>query len=400
MGLMRFVLMIAVIVGHTYPIFGVETVGGVTAVQAFYLVSGFFIAMVLNEKYLKKDGGYRLYLTNRVLRIFPTYHATIVLTLLAALAVYIFFSINHPYTYYLQGNPDVISPQFTLTKAFAIHFKKLNLWSAVYVIFANVGLIGQELCEFVKLNHSDGSLFFTAFYWKGSSSPFMWEFMLVPQAWAVSLILYFYCIAPFVCNRKTLTLILLFLVCFAARFYLYQIGFHENPWNYRFFPLELALFLLGVLSYRLFLFLKNHSLLNNQFVNVSFLIFAISYTIGCQYFPNRMLFNFNVGRWCFYLYLSLSIPFMFSLSKNSKFDRYLGYLSYPIFIGHYLVHHLVHYYAWKMLGYYNLRMPWKEMESYKALCIIFGSILLGVLIHRIVDQPVESFRQKRVRLAR
>lgn len=44
--------------------------GGKIAVELFYIISGFYIALILDNKY--KD-SIRLFYTNRLLKIFPTY---------------------------------------------------------------------------------------------------------------------------------------------------------------------------------------------------------------------------------------------------------------------------------------------------------------------------------------
>lgn len=71
MGSLRFLLAIAVVIDHSGPIFGVESVGGSTAVQAFYIISGFYMSLILSEKYVGANGGYSLFFTNRLLRLFP-----------------------------------------------------------------------------------------------------------------------------------------------------------------------------------------------------------------------------------------------------------------------------------------------------------------------------------------
>jgi len=50
MGFIRIILAIAVVIVHTEPIFGFELVRGRVAVQSFFIISGFYMAMILNEK--------------------------------------------------------------------------------------------------------------------------------------------------------------------------------------------------------------------------------------------------------------------------------------------------------------------------------------------------------------
>jgi peptidoglycan/LPS O-acetylase OafA/YrhL len=73
-----------------------------------------------------------------------------------------------------------------------------------------------------------------------SGEPPLFQALLVPQAWALSLELMFYLIASwlFTSKRKILTV---FALSVLARGLFFILGFGlEEPWDYRFFPTELA----------------------------------------------------------------------------------------------------------------------------------------------------------------
>ena len=53
MGILRTILALAVVVYHSYKLFGFRMCGGQVAVEAFYIISGFYMALVLNEKYVE-----------------------------------------------------------------------------------------------------------------------------------------------------------------------------------------------------------------------------------------------------------------------------------------------------------------------------------------------------------
>src|SRR5262249_60341349 len=61
--------------------------GGAVSVQCFYIISGFFIAMILNEKYVGSSDKYLFY-SNRFLRIFPLYWIFLVLAFVVGIAAY------------------------------------------------------------------------------------------------------------------------------------------------------------------------------------------------------------------------------------------------------------------------------------------------------------------------
>lgn len=51
MGLIRILLAISVIASHSDALFGFNFVGGGLAVQAFFMISGFYMALILSGKY-------------------------------------------------------------------------------------------------------------------------------------------------------------------------------------------------------------------------------------------------------------------------------------------------------------------------------------------------------------
>ncbi|MCF8321913.1 MAG: acyltransferase family protein [Flavobacterium sp.] len=82
MGFLRFILAISVVLAHSSSIYGFGLVGGKTAVQAFYIISGFYMTLILNEKYIGNNNSYKLFITNRFLRLYPIYWIILLLTVL------------------------------------------------------------------------------------------------------------------------------------------------------------------------------------------------------------------------------------------------------------------------------------------------------------------------------
>ena len=86
MGLLRVLLALSVVAAHSTPILGTSLVGGRVAVQTFFILSGFYMALVLDGKY-RGRGSYRTFLQQRFLRLFPAYWFVLVLALLYWLTV-------------------------------------------------------------------------------------------------------------------------------------------------------------------------------------------------------------------------------------------------------------------------------------------------------------------------
>jgi len=75
MGSLRFFLAFSVAFAFGLPL-GFPTSD--IAVQSFYVISGFYMALVLNEKY--GPGSYWLFVSNRLLRLWPAYFVVLVLS--------------------------------------------------------------------------------------------------------------------------------------------------------------------------------------------------------------------------------------------------------------------------------------------------------------------------------
>ena len=60
--------------------------------------------------------------------------------------------------------------------------------------------------------------------------------------------------------------------------------------------------------------------------------------------------------WLFYLMFAASIPFIFSISMRSRIDRFLGDLSYPIYVAHWFVISFVGHFSGTLLSICALRL--------------------------------------------
>src|SRR5262249_36145388 len=85
------------------------------------------------------------------------------------------------------------------------------------------------------------------------------------------------------------------------------------------------------------------------------------------------------SRWIVYGSIAIATPFVFNAFKSIEADRWLGDLSYPIYLTHLVVIGIV--------LTYDLPLPiWVALAATLAL-----SIALLVL----VDQPIDRWRQRR-----
>ncbi len=358
MGVIRLLLALSVVIAHTGQIYGIEMVGSQLAVQSFYIISGFYMTLILNEKYVEKNGTYRLFITNRFLRLYPIYWVILILTICTSLGAYILSN----------------GKTMAILQPYVTHFKSMNITSFFLLIISNIVIFFQDIVMFLGLDTVTGNLFFTTDF--SQTSPRLHSFLVIPQAWTVALELMFYLIAPFIVKRKKYVILLLILISLALRWIIYSDGLRHDPWTHRFFPTELFFFLLGTMAYHIYKKIE-HKEIKKSYLFVLYtgiLLLTFSYSwVNLEY--------------RYYIYITaffVSLPFIFKMSKKWKSDRYIGELSYPIYISHILVLMLVEY----------LKIVSKE---YVGITTAILTIFLSIALNELIAKKVETIRQKRVK---
>jgi peptidoglycan/LPS O-acetylase OafA/YrhL len=199
------------------------------AVACFFIVSGFYMAMVINEKYAKTDGKSWIstFYLARFFRLYPLYF--VMATVMA-----IWFALTVSPNAFTSILPIPIEQQFAIAAL-------------------NIVVIGQDLYEAVCQGTAQHSMpgFMASLREFLGPNFFNEQYMLVGQAWSLSSEFLFYLIAPFVVRSPVKTAIA-FGVGVAIRFWLIYIhGYRSGIWGYWFFPGSACLFFLGSLGYHL-----------------------------------------------------------------------------------------------------------------------------------------------------
>lgn len=367
MGILRFILAFSVVISHSQPIFGFLFVGPVTSVQAFYIISGFYMSLILNEKYTG-PGFYKLFMSNRILRLFPIYLTVLTLSFFSSFAYFKLF--DESYTFSL----------------FSDYFHFIELKSMLYLIVSQIIIFGQDVIMFLQFSPVDGSFIFTPDY-TNPLPPYPPAFLLlfVPQAWTLSLELLFYLIAPLLVKRNAVTIGAIIAASLALRFYLYSLGLNHDPWTYRFFPTELAFFLSGALSYKIYRRLLKIRIDRKAYLYA--LLPLLFITVAFQFIPSATANGLVIKQWAYYLMLILLIPAIFIYSKNNALDRYIGELSYPIYISHIFVLHVTTY---RSLNYY---WEYHHLLGYASLA---ATVLFSIVLVHFISNPLERYRQRRI----
>lgn len=349
MGLFRLVLAFCVVLSHGLNI-PIPAAGADIAVQTFYIVSGFYMGLVLTEKYSR----FSSYFTNRLLRLYPAYFVVLAATLAHSLLRWLIGR--------SAAQPGLLQ--------YETHFEPLDWPAQAYVVGTNLLLWGQDLALFLELADGGRSLSFTTNFM--NSTPAVEKFLLVPQAWSLSIELAFYLLAPWLVLRSTRALAGLVAATVILRLLLVAAGLSFDPWTYRFFPVEIGSFVAGILIYRS---MKHRtSSVPTQRVAVAGLVAA---ALTLSLFPHHW-----VVRVVFYAYCAWALPLAFTLTRQNSLDRYLGELSYPVYLSHLLVISVALYSGWS--------------GTWLAVLMVVMVASASVLLHEAVQKPVDRYRASRV----
>jgi peptidoglycan/LPS O-acetylase OafA/YrhL len=361
MGSLRFLLAVAVVLFHANAS-GFLLVSGAAAVEAFFIISGFYMSLVLDTKYIGVNNRYGLFLGNRLLKLYPAYWTVLVLAILMQLTVWL-----------LTGSPILLMHQLT-------HYK-MGLPGILFVGFTNIAILGQDIISFMGLNRATGELFFTQDFLK--TFPFLFSFLVIPQGWSLGIELTFYIVAPFLLRKKLYVILLVMLLVFGLRLFLiHGLQLHYDPWIFRFFPSQLLLFLAGNVSYRLYVFIKH-----NKEIPLSAVYIALAVVIFSSFYFYH--FPAHLGRKTIYLFIIfLSLPVLMHTHKIFPYDNLLGELSYPIYLSHMLALQIIS----------TIQSQTGFLRSIPiAVSTLVLTLVFSIAINRFVVKPIDRYRQARVK---
>jgi len=330
MGLLRLILAVSVIFSHAPAVLPGwwPLIGGELAVQIFFMISGFYMSLVLSEKYREADGRVALqrFWLARAVRIYPAYWIVMALTLAYLIAV----------------RAEIFSFAQQLGPVYAA-------WAAV----SNVVLFGLDGLLFAKV--ADGATTLVDALGR-APVPQPYHLMVVSPAWTLSLELMFYLLAPVFAGWRTRSIVFLALGSFALRFVAYQAGFDGDPWRYRFFPFELSMFLAGMLAHRAYA--------AGRLNTPVFAIALVALLIWYPWIVPVKLLGFSVWGSALLIIAALALPWVFQWRKDSVRDRQVGEMSYSLY--------LVHLPILKVLSPYLASFPSPMAFTGTALALSFA----------------------------
>ena len=296
MGSIRFILALAVLVFHSHDTFlGLPFFGqGAVAVQAFFVISGFYMALVLNEKYTGATG--RFYF-NRFLRIYPMWWAFVALEVVVALA----------YTA-VGGNP--------LGWLYSVRSVTLSATEWFWAIQSNFTALGIDAA--ILRDSVTGAVVASG--------------IVSTVGWSLSAEILFYAAAPFFVRSRTRVVAVLVVGGLIRLAIAVATGFEWTVWNYYFFPSNVFFFALGA-----FVWFQGRSE-PYQRLRAAKVEAVVGWTAVAALVVSASVFRFvPVSADFFVVALALAVPVTFAASKASSWDRKIGELSFPLYLSHHAV---------------------------------------------------------------
>ena len=350
MGVLRVLLALSVVFSHSSAPFGLSLLGGRTAVECFFVISGFYMALVIDRKY--RGLGNKLWTTfiaSRVARLLPVYLTIVAATLAASLL-----------DLARGGQSDLLNA-----------FGELSPIGAGLAALANLTLIGQDALTFTVVGGNGAPQFIGHPLDDPSRGA---NLLLIPPGWSLSIELAFYMLVPFILTRSVR-----FLVALGSASAVVKVGIalsplSYDPWSYRFFPAELVYFIAGALAYRLL-----SGLARRADWRVGPSVFVLLIAAIAAYTAVSALSSEPVAI-VFPLLFAVTVPWIFAWTSANAADRWIGDLSYPV----YLVHILLQ----KTLDAVGVPV--------NGLVLGAASIAAGAVLLLVVDHPWEKWRQRRL----
>ncbi len=337
MGLLRVYLALSVIITHNgNSFFGSDPI---LAVPAFFVISGFVIALVLNEKYVGNTPGFLL---ARHLRLWPSYAVVIAI-------VFAFFSAVKPI-------PD--SPV-----------------ANIYLYCVSIGLWFYDTLGWFTYDANSGAIMMLdGSAARGAGKSIVWR---TPMAhmWSVGVELTFYLVAPLLARRWKYVLAA-FLVALVVHILIVLELPQHHPLRAKSAINSFYLFAAGMLSY--WFWVHKRWLLDRFSVPAIPLAACAGFMVLWAGQPLARIHPLapDLVLLCF----AVSLVPVFHYSRDMRWDRSVGELSYGIYLVHWPILHFLlngHSGQWLWTGY-----------------IALASLAASVVLQLIIVNPIDRIRKR------
>lgn len=341
MGVLRVLLALAVMFSHTGKIGSIEFINSGVAVYSFFIISGFYITLALDNKYVGNGSTYIFYI-NRYLRLWPTYAIS--------LLIIFFHYVNH------RAVAALFEPILSLPKQWTI-----------FVLFSNISFFGIDLFSHIDIGSTGAT--FSEYGVNPKQTGF--NLILNGPVWSIWAEMLFYLIAPFIVRslKKSIIFMMIGVIYVVSlRFLPPELA---NAYRYDiYYPYFFPFFGVGAVAYwmtRENFKLSTRGYLYTSIISICFL--SMPLYLGSTY----------------YLIFALAIPKLFELTKDLKIDKFIGELAYPIYILHIPIHMMTNQWKW---------LPSIPLQT--GLITILTSIVVVILIERPIANAREKWTYKKL----
>ena len=354
MGFFRLLLAVLVLTAHG----NITTYTGIWAVECFFIISGFYMQMILTEKYAGQRFWALKFWESRLLRIFIPYWVILFCMFLLLAIQYSRSAAEHiPFLALLRDRPLSID---TLISTFT------NL----FIIGAN------HLKEMRSMDDCTSALF---------------DNLVIQPIWSVDIELLFYMVAPLLLMLPTSALICIVLATATGKAVLLdgraaQIFYgplHCTDGLLDGLPaLELGVFLVGALGYRW----HNATTIKIHYwpcLTAAFLL-LVEVSVGLKFQSAVVdMAVYQSGLLC----TAILVPLLFKASDSNRFDRALGELSYPFYLWHV-------YCLWLIA---SILSAWPYNPYIVSFIAGVLALLAAFLTSHYIETPLSRFRHRRFR---
>ena len=346
---------------HAVPFGPLNYLGGIPAVESFFVISGFYMAFVLSEKYTRKKLGnsyVRKFYLSRYLRLYPAYVLALISFLLLDWFAAALF--NSPVETFLDWR-KLLSLPLTVNNCLLI------LWAVI----SNLTIFLQDWGGVIAVRGHQA--LFTLD--RHLTEIYAWALTVTNVAWSLGVELVFYLAAPYLLRRTDRQLFALALFALALK--ICAVITIHNDLPYRMLPFVFVNFLAGVLAYRKRAWLIN-SLGKHTVLICYCLMFAITTALP-RGWPDWAYSFAAIAVTAFI------VPILFDYSKSSKLDNRIGELSYPFYLFHIMAIALVHFVMTKRAGIENMYVV--------SACDVSLTLICSWLVLRLEARYLEPYRQ-------
>ncbi len=328
---------------------------GGSSVPAFFIISGFYMSLILTTKYKGRDRIWLFY-TNRALRLYPMYWA--LLLVCVALAFLRFDSWPLAQIIAAAKNPLLL----------AIDGTTPSWWAAI----PNLAFVGADVLRVFMVDLQAMALEpWLRGVAEDAAHRGAYQYLIAPPIWSLGVEVIFYVLAPLIAALSVRNLLGVLLGFCALHWAVYYWTLADQlAWYHLLTPYNACYFVTGMVAHRVWP--RFERLLSNVtqrvLISVPFILWAC-----WQIIPSSIWTS-----WLVWLLFASALPCLFQATKHSRLDAALSTYSYPVYLCHIL-------FAW----------PMTNLGNWAGIAAFILSVGVSWVLIRLVDAPVEAWRQRR-----